>query len=82
MKFFNPKSNGRKFYQAQYELGESYYQNQEFCKSQIGFKIANAQNDYQEDAQVRIAQILLSENNFSGSENLFGKSRQLIKCDD
>jgi hypothetical protein len=23
---FNPKSNGEKIYQAQYELGESYYQ--------------------------------------------------------
>ena len=55
-----------------------------FYESQIGFReIANAQNDYQEDAQVRIAQILLSENNSSEAkiylENLANSSNVTIK---
>ncbi len=66
-KFLTQNPTGEKFYQAQYELGESYLSNQKFNQSQIGFrmKLLNAQNDYQEDAQVRISQILLSENNTS-----------------
>jgi hypothetical protein len=43
-------------------------------------EVANAQNDYQEDAQVRIAQFLLSENNTSEAK-IYLKIRQLIECE-
>ena len=46
-------------------------------------EVANAQNDYQEDAQVRISQILLSENNTSEAkiylEGLVNSSNVNIK---
>lgn len=63
-KFLTQNPTGEKFYQAQYELGESYYQTQNLTKAKLVLgEVANTQNDYQEDAQVRISQILLSENN-------------------
>ena len=65
-KFLTQNPTGEKFYQAQYELGESYYQTKNLTKAKLVLgEVANAQNDYQEDAQVRISQILLSENNTS-----------------
>ena len=83
-KFLTQNPTGEKFYQAQYELGESYYQTKNFTKAKLVLgEIANAQNDYQEDAQVRIAQILLSENNSSEAkiylENLVNSSNVTIK---
>lgn len=58
----NPTGDG--LYQAQYELGESYYQTQNLTKSLLVLQeVAQVQNDYQEDAQTRIAQIYLAQNN-------------------
>lgn len=58
----NPTGDG--LYQAQYQLGESYYQTQNPTKALLVLQeVANVQNDYQEDAQTRIAQIYLSQNN-------------------
>lgn len=63
-KFLTQNPSGEKLYQAQYELGESYYQTKNLTKAKLVLgEVANAQNDYQEDAQVRIAQILLNQNN-------------------
>lgn len=63
-KFLTQNPSGEKLYQAQYELGESYYQTKNLAKAKLVLgEVANAQNDYQEDAQVRIAQILLNQNN-------------------
>lgn len=60
----NPTGDG--LYQAQYELGESYFQTQNSTKALLILQeVANVQNDYQEDAQTRIAQIYLSQNNYS-----------------
>ncbi len=58
----NPTGDG--LYQAQYELGESYYQTQNSTKALLILQeVANVQNDYQEDAKTRIAQIYLAQNN-------------------
>lgn len=57
----NPIGEGR--YQAQYELGESYYQTKNNVKALLVLReVADNYNDYQEDAQTRVAQILLSDN--------------------
>ena len=58
----NPTGEG--LYQAQYELGESYYQAKNISKATLILQeVAAVQNDYQEDAQTRLAQIYLSQNN-------------------
>ena len=58
----NPTGDG--LYQAQYELGESYYQTANAAKALLVLQeVANVQNDYQEDAQTRLAQIYLEQNN-------------------
>lgn len=58
----NPAGDG--LYQAQYELGESYYQTANAAKALLVLQeVANVQNDYQEDAQTRLAQIYLEQNN-------------------
>lgn len=58
----NPTGDG--LYQAQYELGESYYQTKNSAKALLVLQeVAHVQNDYQEDAQTRIAQIYLDQNN-------------------
>jgi tetratricopeptide (TPR) repeat protein len=60
----NPTGDG--FYQAQYELGESCFQTKNSEKALlILHEIADVQNDYQEDAQTRIAQIYLEQNKIS-----------------
>lgn len=58
----NPTGDG--LYQAQYELGESYYQTANAAKALLVLQeVGNVQNDYQEDAQTRLAQIHLEQNN-------------------
>lgn len=58
----NPTGEG--LYQAQYELGESYYQTQNPTKALLVLQdVANVQNDYQQDAQTRIAQIFIAQGN-------------------
>ncbi len=58
----NPTGDG--LYQAQYELGESYYQAKNTVKASLILKeVAEVQNDYKEDAATRLAQIYLTSNN-------------------
>lgn len=63
-KYLTQNPTGEGLYQAQYELGESYFQTQDLTKSLLVLQeVANVQNDYQEDAQTRITQIYLAQNN-------------------
>lgn len=58
----NPQGDG--LYQAQYELGESYYQTKNLTKALLTLQdVASVQNDYQQDAQTRVAQIYLAQGN-------------------
>lgn len=61
-KYLNQNPTGSQFYQAQYELGESYYQTKNTAKALLILQnVADFQNDYQQDAQVRLAQIYLGQ---------------------
>ncbi len=63
-KYLSQNPTGDGLYQSQYELGESYYQNGNTAKALVVLQeVAAVQNDYQEDAQTRIAQIYLAQNN-------------------
>lgn len=63
-KYLTQNPTGEGLYQAQYELGESFYQTRNLPQSLIVLKeLAAVQNDYQEDAQTRIAQIYIEQNN-------------------
>ena len=63
-KYLTQNPTGEGLYQAQYELGESYYQTANAAKALLVLQeVANVQNDYQEDAQTRLAQIYLEQNN-------------------
>ena len=62
-KYLSKNPAGEGLYQAQYELGESLYQTKNTNKAlAVLHQVAEVQNDYQEDAQTRIAQIYLSQN--------------------
>jgi len=83
-KYLSQNPTGDGFYQAQYELGESYYQTQNTAKALLILKeIADVQNDYQEDAQTRAAQIYLNQNNTQEAkkylQNLANSSNITIK---
>lgn len=59
----NPTGEG--LFQAKYQLGESYYQtNKDLESLQVLEEVANVQNDYQEDAQTRVAQLLMKQNKY------------------
>lgn len=61
-KYLSQNPTGEGLYQAQYELGESYYQTSNITKALLTLQdVASVQNDYQEDAQTRIAQIYISQ---------------------
>ncbi len=63
-KYLTQNPTGEGLYQAQYELGESYFQTNNPTKALLVLQeVAQVQNDYQEDAQTRIAQIFLAQNN-------------------
>ena len=63
-KYLTQNPTGEGLYQAQYELGESYYQTQNSAKALVLLKeVADVQNDYKEDASTRVAQIYLAQNN-------------------
>lgn len=65
-KYLTQNPTGTGLYQAKYELGESYYQTQNSTKALLVLQeVANVQNDYQEEAQTRLAQIYISLNNSS-----------------
>ena len=63
-KYLTQNPTGEGLYQAQYELGESYFQTKNSTKALVILQeVGNVQNDYQEDARTRVAQIYLSQNN-------------------
>lgn len=63
-KYLTQNPTGEGLYQAQYELGESYFQTQNATKALLILQeVGNVQNDYQEDARTRVAQIYLAQNN-------------------
>ena len=73
-KYLTQNPTGEGLYQAQYELGESYYQTQNTTKALLVLQeVAGVQNDYQEDAQTRIAQIYLAQNKTSEAKNYLEK---------
>lgn len=83
-KYLTKKPTGDGLYQAQYELGESYYQTKNTAKALVVLQgVANVQNDYQEDAQTRVAQIYLAQDNPSEAkkylENLSGSATASVK---
>ena len=83
-KYLTQNPTGEGLYQAQYELGESYFQTQNITKALLVFQdVANVQNDYQQDAQTRIAQIYLKQGNSAEAkrylENLAGAGNVNIR---
>ena len=63
-KYLTQNPTGEGLYQAKYELGESYYQTNNPTKALLVLQeIANVQNDYQDDAQTRVAQIYIAQGN-------------------
>lgn len=63
-KYLTQNPTGEGLYQAKYELGESYYQTSNPTKALLVLQeIANVQNDYQDDAQTRVAQIYIAQGN-------------------
>ncbi|WP_407484935.1 tetratricopeptide repeat protein [Elizabethkingia miricola] len=83
-KYLTQRPTGEKLYQAQYELGESYYQTKNNTKAVVVLnEVANTQNEYQEDAQVRLAQLYIAQNNPAEAkrylQNLVNSSNAGIK---
>ncbi len=83
-KYLTKNPTGEGLYQAQYELGESYYQTKNTAKALLILKeVADVQNDYQEDAQTRLAQIYLNQNDTENAKkyllNLSASSNATIK---
>lgn len=63
-KYLTQNPTGEGLFQAKYELGESYYQTNNTTKALLVLQeVANVQNDYQDDAQTRLAQIYVSQGN-------------------
>lgn len=63
-KYLTQNPSGEGLYQAKYELGESYYQTNNPTKALLVLQeIANVQNDYQDDAATRVAQIYIAQGN-------------------
>ena len=61
-KYLDQSPSGDNLFKAQYELGESYYQLKQTDKALLPLQnVADFQNDYQQEAQVRLAQIYLSQ---------------------
>ena len=59
-KYLEQSPSGDNLFKAQYELGESYYQLKQTDKALLPLQnVADFQNDYQQEAQVRLAQIYL-----------------------
>ncbi|WP_394674147.1 tetratricopeptide repeat protein [uncultured Chryseobacterium sp.] len=63
-KYLTQNPTGEGLYQAKYELGESYYQTSNSTKALLVLQeVAGVQNDYQDDAQTRLAQIYMAQGN-------------------
>ncbi len=68
-KYLTQHPTGENYYQAQYQLGDSYFQTKEYTKALLALQeIAAVYNDYREDAAVRIAQIYQAQNNKTEAE--------------
>lgn len=83
-KYLSQNPTGDGLYQAQYELGESYYQTKNSTKALLVLQeVAAVQNDYQEDAQTRMAQIFLAQGKNEEAKNyllnIAGSSNASIK---
>lgn len=83
-KYLTQNPSGENLYQAKYELGESYFQTNNPIKSLLVLQeVANVQNDYQEDAATRVAQIYISQGNPTDAKkyllNLANSSNANIK---
>ena len=83
-KYLTQNPTGEGLYQAQYELGESYFQTGNPTKALLVLQdVASVQNDYQEDAQTRISQIYLAQGNTAEAkkylENLASSSNTNIR---
>lgn len=75
---------GDALYQSKYELGESYFAIKNNTKAlSILKEIADTQNDYQEDAATRVAQIYLAQNDKTSAstylQNLSSANNPTIK---
>lgn len=83
-KYLTKRSAGEASYQAQYELGECFYQIKNKAKALAVFQeISGIQSDYQEDAKTRLAQIYLSNQKYDEAktelESLVNSSNPSIK---
>ena len=64
-KYLIENPSGQNLAQAQFELGESFYYTQQYSKAVLVFQaITTSPNDYTEQAQGRLAQIYLREENY------------------
>lgn len=68
-KYLNQSPSGDNLFKSQYELGESYYQLKQIDKAMLPLQnVADFQNDYQQDAQVRLAQIYISQDKIADAK--------------
>ncbi|MCD9855387.1 tetratricopeptide repeat protein [Epilithonimonas sp. JDS] len=68
-KYLEQSPSGDNLFKSQYELGESYYQLKQIDKAMLPLQnVADFQNDYQQDAQVRLAQIYISQDKISDAK--------------
>ncbi|MCG2793284.1 MAG: tetratricopeptide repeat protein [Weeksellaceae bacterium] len=68
-KYLDQSPSGDNFFKSQYELGESYYQLKQIDKAMLPLQnVADFQNDYQQDAQVRLAQIYISQDKIADAK--------------
>lgn len=68
-KYLDQNPSGDNLFKAQYELGESYYQLKQTDKALLPLQnVADFQNDYQQEAQVRLAQIYLSQDKIADAK--------------
>lgn len=70
-KYLSQNPTGEGMYQAQFELGESYFHNKNFTKALLVLQdVAAVQNDYQQESKTRIAQIYLNQNNTAEAKKI------------
>lgn len=68
-KYLEQSPSGDNLFKSQYELGESYYQLKQIDKAMLPLQnVADFQNDYQQDAQVRLAQIYISQDKIADAK--------------
>ncbi|MNK30209.1 tetratricopeptide repeat protein [compost metagenome] len=68
-KYLDQSPSGDNLFKSQYELGESYYQLKQIDKAMLPLQnVADFQNDYQQDAQVRLAQIYISQDKIADAK--------------